>query len=186
MSVKAVSVSLPGAGRIGDVALMHGIWLLMLAQILSTFPALTTGIFLPAMAADAGSDPALVGGLRGLGGAAAMICGVLVAPLIDRVARAWAISGGLALPALGALVATFGSVATLMLFFTLAGAAGAVTDPAVQSAAADGRDRRRVLRVGRGSLAMSLQPVSGSSPQAIPCVAAGLRRGAILPRTFSL
>src|SRR5256885_2317388 len=94
------------AERIGDVALMRGVWLLVLTQILSTFPASATGIFLPAMAADVGSDLALVGGLRGLGGAAALICGVIAAPLIDRLARAWAISGGLALLALGAFLAT--------------------------------------------------------------------------------
>ncbi len=126
--------------RIGDVALVRGIWLLVLAQILSTFPASATGIFLPDMAADAGSDMALVGRLRGLGGAAALICGILAAPLIDRLGRAWAISGGLTLLAVGAFLATFGSIPALAVFFALAGAAGAVSEPAVQSAAADGRD----------------------------------------------
>jgi hypothetical protein len=74
MTVK--SISLPAAERIGDVALMRGIWLLMLVQILATFPASATGIFRPAMAVDAGSDMALLGGLRGLGAAAALVCGV--------------------------------------------------------------------------------------------------------------
>ena len=89
MSVVHASPLPPGAERIGDFALVRGIWLLMLAQILSTFPASATGIFLPDMAADVGSDIALVGGLRGLGGAAALVCGVLLAPLIDRIARAF-------------------------------------------------------------------------------------------------
>src|SRR5881394_2601379 len=90
--------------RIGDVALFRGLWLLVLAQILSTFPASATGIFLPTMAAGVGGDLALVGGLRGLGGAAALICGVLAAPLIDRLPRAWVVSSALLLLALGAFL----------------------------------------------------------------------------------
>src|SRR5689334_10367866 len=127
------SISLPVSKRIGDLALMRGIGLLIVVQVLSTFPASATGIFLPAMAADAGGDLALLGAVRGLGGAAALVCGVLAAPIIDRVARAWAVAGGLVLVAVGALLAAFGSIAALMLFFALAGASSAVTDPTVQS-----------------------------------------------------
>src|SRR5262245_27921450 len=174
MTVK--SISLPVAERIGDVALIRGIWLLMLAQILSTFPASATGIFLPAMAADAGSDLALLGGLRGLGGAAALVCGVLSAPLIDRVARAWAVPGGLALLALGAFLATFGSIATLTVFFALAGASGAITEPAVQSAAADGRDAETGARAAAMISAFrALSPMLAAPLLAAPALMWGWR-----------
>ncbi|HEY1297564.1 MAG TPA: MFS transporter [Chloroflexota bacterium] len=174
MTVK--SISLPVAARIGDIALMCDIWLLILVQILSTFPASATGIFLPVMAADAGSDMALLGGLRGLGGAAALVCGVLAAPLIDRVARAWAISGGLALVALGALLATFGSIAALMVFFALAGASGAITEPSVQSAAADGRDAETGARAAAMLSAFrALSPMLAAPLLAAPALVWGWR-----------
>jgi predicted MFS family arabinose efflux permease len=174
MSVR--SISLPVAERIGDVALLRGIWLLVLVQILSTFPVSATGIFLPAMAADAGSDMALLGGLRGLGGAAALVCGVLAAPLIDRVARAWAISGGLALVAFGAFLATFGSIAALMVFFALAGASGAITEPAVQSAAADGRDAETGARAAAMISAFrALSPMLAAPLLAAPALLWGWR-----------
>src|ERR671933_292273 len=102
----------PLPARIGDLALGRGIWLLLLAQFLSTLPASATGIFLPAMAADLRADVAVVGGLRGLGGAAALMCGVLAAPLIDRIARASIVSSALLLLAVGAVLAAYGSMAT--------------------------------------------------------------------------
>ena len=83
------------AGQPGDLALARTLWVLLLAQFLSSLPVTATGIFLPAIAADLGRDVALVGGLRSLGGVAALACGILVAPLIDRVARARTITGGL-------------------------------------------------------------------------------------------
>jgi len=174
MTVK--SISLPVAERVGDLALLRGIWLLILVQILSTFPASATGIFLPDMAADVGSDLALLGGLRGLGGAAALVCGVLVSPLIDRVARAWAVSGGLALVALGAFLATFGSIASLMLFFALAGASGAITEPSVQSAAADGRDAETGARAAAMISAFrALSPMLAAPLLAAPALIWGWR-----------
>jgi len=129
------------AARLGDLALARGIWVLLLAQFLTTLPVSAAGIFLPAIAADLGRSVALVGGLRSLGGVAALAVGVLVAPLIDRIARAWTIAGGLALLAVAALLAAVGTLPSLALFYLLLGAVGAVVLPALQSAAADDLDR---------------------------------------------
>ena len=49
------------ADRLGDYALARSIWLLLLAQALSTLPSSATSIFLPAMAADLSSEVALIG-----------------------------------------------------------------------------------------------------------------------------
>ena len=147
------------AARLGDLALARGIWVLLLAQFLTTLPVSAAGIFLPAIAADLGRSVALVGGLRSLGGVAALACGVLVAPLIDRVARAWTIAGGLALLAVAALLAALGTLPSLALFYLLLGAAGAVFLPALQSAAADGLDGPTGARA-----AAMLSAVGGLSP----------------------
>jgi predicted MFS family arabinose efflux permease len=125
---------------LGDLALARGLWLLLLAQFLTILPVSAVGIFLPAIAGDLGRGIALVGGLRSLGGVAALACGVLLAPLIDRVARAWTVAGGLALLAVAALLAARGSLLSLTLFYVLAGLAGAVGQPAILAAAVDGRD----------------------------------------------
>jgi MFS transporter, DHA1 family, inner membrane transport protein len=148
-------------GRPGDLALACGMWLLLLAQFLTILPASATGIFLPAMANDLGRGVALLGALRSLGGVAALACGILVAPLIDRAPRAWTIAGGLLLLALASFLATQASLASFALFCLLFGAAGAIYQPALQSAAADGRDaatgaRAAALLTGCGALAPML------------------------------
>jgi predicted MFS family arabinose efflux permease len=148
--------------RIGDLALARGIWLLLLAQFLSNLPGSAAGIFLPVMASDLGRSVALVGGLRSLGGVAALACGVLAAPLIDRIARAWTIVGGLLLLAVAALLAALGNLPSLALFYLLLGAAGAVCQPALQSAAADGLNASTGARAAALMSAMAaLSPMLG-------------------------
>lgn len=68
------SASAPGdvPTRLGDLALARSIWLLLLAQCLGGLPVTAIGIFIPAIAADLGRSVALVGGLRSLGGVAAL------------------------------------------------------------------------------------------------------------------
>ena len=150
------------ATRLGDLALARGLWLLLLAQFLSFLPSSAASIFVPTIAADLGRSVALVGGLRSLGGVAALACGVLVAPLIDRVARARTIAGGLLLLAVAALLAAFGSLPSLALFYLLLGAAGAVYQPALQSAAADGHDSATGARAAAMLSAMgALAPMLG-------------------------
>ena len=126
--------------RPGDLALARSMWLLLLAQCLGGLPVTAIGIFTPIIAADLGRSIALVGGLRSLGGVAALACGVLAAPLIDRAARARTIAGGLLLLALATFLAAQANVWSLAAFFLLFGAAGAIYQPALQSAAADGHD----------------------------------------------
>lgn len=148
-------------GRPGDLAIARSMWLLLLAQFLTTLPASATGIFLPAMATDLGRSVALLGALRSLGGVAALACGILVAPLIDRAPRAWTIVGGLLLLVIAVLLAAQASLASFVLYFLLFGAAGAIYQPALQSASADGRDaatgaRAAALLTGCGALAPML------------------------------
>ena len=148
--------------RLSDLALARGLWLLLLAQFLSFLPSSAASIFVPTISADLGRSVALVGGLRSLGGVAALACGVLVAPLIDRIARARSIAGGLLLLAVAALLAAFGSLPSLALFYVLLGAAGAVYQPALQSAAADGRDAPTGARAAAMLSAMgALAPMLG-------------------------
>lgn len=150
------------APRLGDFALARGLWLLLLAQFLSFLPSSAASIFVPTIAADLGRSVALVGGLRSLGGVAALACGVLVAPLIDRVARARTIAGGLLLLAVAALLAAFGNLPSLALFYLLLGTAGAVYQPALQSAAADGHDSATGARAAAMLSAMgALAPMLG-------------------------
>ncbi len=172
----SLTLASPLPARIGDFALGRGIWLLLLAQFLATMPASATGIFLPAMAADLGSDAAVVGGLRGLGGIAALICGVLAAPLIDRIARALTISSALLLLAGGAFLAAYGSVASVAVFFALAGAAGALSQPAIQSAAADGHDAVTGARAASMVTASgALSPMLAGPLLAVPALFWGWR-----------
>jgi predicted MFS family arabinose efflux permease len=172
----SVTIASPIATRLGDFALGRGIWLLLLAQFLSTLPASATGIFLPEMAADLGTDVALIGGLRGLGGAAALICGVLAAPLIDRIARASVVASALLVLAVGAFLAAYGSMVTLAIFFALAGAAVALAQPALQSAAADGHDALTGARAASIVSAFgALSPMLAGPLLAVPALYWGWR-----------
>lgn len=129
-----------GEARSGDLTLARGLWLLILAQFLTSLPVTISSIFMPAIAADLDRGVALIGGLRSLSGVAALVCGILLAPLIDRAARAWTIAGSLLLLASASFLAARASLATMIIFYLLAGAAGALLQPALQSAAADGLD----------------------------------------------
>lgn len=145
----------------GTFALARTLWLLILAQFITTLPASASNIFVPVMAADVGRSVALIGALRGLGGLAALACGVLAAPLIDRSSRAWTVACGVLLLALGTLIAAQASVVSLALFYLLFGLSGAIFQPALKSAAADGFDtptgaRAAALLTACGGLAPML------------------------------
>src|SRR6185503_7349028 len=72
--------------------------------------------------------------------------------------------------------AALGSVPALALFFILAGAAGAITDPAVQSAAADGRDPETGARAAAMISAFrALSPMLAAPLLAAPALVWGWR-----------
>ena len=133
-------------GRIGggprplsEVALARMIWPLLSIGFASQLPLQVSTIFLLAMATTADSTPAVIGSLRGLGGLAALVAGVLAAPLIDRLPRARSAALGLLGLSGAALLGSLGQVPTIAACFLLSGAATAVLLPSIQAAGADGR-----------------------------------------------
>jgi predicted MFS family arabinose efflux permease len=78
-----------------------------------------------------------IGGLRGLGGLAALVVGIVLAPLIDRLARELVAAGGLALLGLSAALGAVGNVFALAAFCLLIGASTSILGPSIGAAAAD-------------------------------------------------
>jgi hypothetical protein len=81
----------------GDLWMVRRLWPFLVASAVSLIPFTVFGMYLVPIAGAAGGDVAEIGGLRGLGGLAALVVGFLVAPLIDRMARELVAAGGLAL-----------------------------------------------------------------------------------------
>ncbi len=107
------------------------------ASAVGLLPFTVFSTFLVQIADDAGSSVATIGGLRGLGGIAALAVGTALAPLVDRVPRAWAAAGGLAMLAVSTALGAIAEFASLALFCLLVGAATAVLNPALSAEAAD-------------------------------------------------
>lgn len=70
--------------RVPDRLILRAIWPVVLAAIISLLPFTVYSTFVVSIADDTGTDEALVGTLRGLGGLAALVVGVALAPLIAR------------------------------------------------------------------------------------------------------
>ncbi|MET8468222.1 MFS transporter [Streptomyces sp. NPDC006422] len=121
----------------GDLAMTRALWPLLLASAVGLLPFTVFSTYLVPIADAAERDVATVGGLRGLGGVAALAVGMALAPLIDRVPRTWAASAGLGLLGVAALLGASGSFLLLATFCLLTGAATAVLNPALAAAAAD-------------------------------------------------
>lgn len=93
----------------GDgLALVWALWPLLLATFVYTLPIVATSIFIAPMAADHAASTAVVGSMRGIGGASALVVGLLLAPLIDRAPRSLVVSGGLILGVVADLFAVAG------------------------------------------------------------------------------
>ena len=155
----------------------------MLAAFVSTLPIMATSLFITPIAADLQTTPAVVGGLRGLVGVAALLVGFAVAPLIDRAPRALAVSLGLLLIAIADLVVTVGQVTGLVAFYVLYGMTSAALVPTLQAASADGRQESDAGRAtSRMSSAQMLSALLGG-----PLLAAaslGRRLARRLPRDW--
>ncbi|MHB9755724.1 MFS transporter [Streptomyces sp. BYX5S] len=121
----------------GDLAMTRALWPLLLASAVGLLPFTVFSTYLVPIAEETGRDVATVGGLRGLGGIAALAVGMALAPLLDRVPRAWAAAAGLGVLGVAAALGAGGSFLLLAAFCLLTGAATAVLNPALSAAAAD-------------------------------------------------
>ncbi|AXB44045.1 MFS transporter [Amycolatopsis albispora] len=109
----------------------------LLASAVSLLPFTVFSTFLVPISADAGTSVAAMGGLRGLGGLAALGVGAAVAPLLDRVPKQYTAGGGLVLLGLSAVLGAAGQFLALAAFCLLVGAATSVLNPALAADAAD-------------------------------------------------
>ncbi|WP_238164421.1 MFS transporter [Kribbella pittospori] len=121
----------------GDLWMVRRLWPFLVASAVSLIPFTVFGMYLVPIAAAAGGDVAEIGGLRGLGGLAALVVGFLVAPLIDRLARELVAAGGLALLGVSAALGAVGNVFALAAFCLLIGASTSILAPSIGAAAAD-------------------------------------------------
>lgn len=121
----------------GDLRMARRLWPFLLASTVSLIPFTVFGMYLVPISEAAGGSVAEIGGLRGLGGLAALAVGVLLAPLMDRVPRELVAAGGLALLGLSAALGAVGNVFALAAFCLLIGASTSILAPSIGAAAAD-------------------------------------------------
>lgn len=121
----------------GDLRMIRTLWPILLSSAVSLLPFTVFATFLVPIARDAGGSVAAVGGLRGLGGLAALLIGVAVAPLIDRLPRIWAAGAGMLLLGIASALGALGNFLALGAFCLLVGAATSILAPALSAAAAD-------------------------------------------------
>ncbi|MFC6162809.1 MFS transporter [Kribbella jiaozuonensis] len=121
----------------GDLRMARRLWPFLLASTVSLIPFTVFGMYLVPIADTAGGSVAEIGGLRGLGGLAALAVGVSLAPLMDRVARELVAAGGLALLGISAALGAVGNVFALAAFCLLIGASTSILAPSIGAAAAD-------------------------------------------------
>ncbi|MEV0255775.1 MFS transporter [Streptomyces sp. NPDC050732] len=140
MSVDAVKKPTPDSAEEpvpGDLRMARTLWPVLLASAVGLLPFTVFSTYLVPIADEAGSSVAAMGGLRGLGGLAALLVGTALAPLIDRVPKEWAAAGALAALGLTAALGAVGDFALLAVFCLLIGASTSVLNPALTAAAAD-------------------------------------------------
>lgn len=113
------------------------LWPFLLASMVSLIPFTVFGMYLVPIAAAADGTVAEIGGLRGLGGLAALVVGIALAPLVDRLARELVAAGGLALLGISAALGAVGNVFALAAFCLLIGASTSILGPSIGAAAAD-------------------------------------------------
>ncbi|MCP9956858.1 MFS transporter [Streptomyces sudanensis] len=115
----------------------RALWPVLLASAVGLLPFTVFSTYLVPIADEAGSSVAAMGGLRGLGGLAALLVGTALAPFVDRVRKEWVAAGGLAALGVSAALGASGDFLLLAVFCLLVGAGTAVLNPALTAAAAD-------------------------------------------------
>ncbi|MEU5576559.1 MFS transporter [Streptomyces huasconensis] len=121
----------------GDLRMARTLWPVLLASAVGLLPFTVFSTYLVPIADEAGSGVAAMGGLRGLGGLAALLVGTALAPLIDRVPKERAAAGALVALGASAALGASGDFILLAVFCLLVGASTAVLNPALTAAAAD-------------------------------------------------
>lgn len=121
----------------GDPRMARVLAPVLVAAAVGLLPFTVFSTFLVPIAEAVGGGVAVVGGLRGLGGLAALVVGVGLAPVLDRVPRERAAAGGLVLLAVATAVGAIGEFVAMAVFCLLVGAAMAVLAPALAAVAAD-------------------------------------------------
>ncbi|MFF8841162.1 MFS transporter [Streptomyces sp. NPDC015127] len=121
----------------GDLRMARTLWPVLLASAVGLLPFTVFSTYLVPIADGAGTSVAAMGGLRGLGGLAALLVGTALAPFIDRVRKEWAAAGALVALGASAALGASGDFLLLAVFCLLVGASTAVLNPALTAAAAD-------------------------------------------------
>ncbi|GAA1138707.1 hypothetical protein GCM10009630_42120 [Kribbella jejuensis] len=132
MSTQQLTAEVPG-----DLRMVKRLWPFLLASTVSLIPFTVFGMYLVPISDAAGGSVAEIGGLRGLGGLAALAVGVLLAPLMDRAPRELVAAAGLALLGVSAALGAVGNVFALAAFCLLIGASTSILAPSIGAAAAD-------------------------------------------------
>lgn len=114
-----------------DRLIVRAIWPVLLAAVVSLFPFTIYSTFLVPISADTGIATSLAGTLRGLGGVAALLVGVGLAPLIARWSAPHTTAVGLGLLSITSLIATMEHPVALVVFCVGIGAATAILTPAL-------------------------------------------------------
>jgi MFS transporter, DHA1 family, inner membrane transport protein len=120
-----------------DLRMARSLWPVLVASAVGLLPFTIFSTYLVPIADEADSSVAAMGGLRGLGGLAALLVGTALAPFIDRVRKEWAAAGGLAALGVSAALGASGDFILLAVFCLLVGASTSVLNPALTVAAAD-------------------------------------------------
>ncbi|WP_238154776.1 MFS transporter [Kribbella soli] len=131
------NLTAPAAEVPGDLRMARRLWPFLLASTVSLIPFTVFGMYLVPISEAAGGSVAEIGGLRGLGGLAALAVGVVLAPLMDRAPRELVAAGGLALLGVSAALGAVGNVFALAAFCLLIGASTSILAPSIGAAAAD-------------------------------------------------
>ncbi|TDO68447.1 putative MFS family arabinose efflux permease [Kribbella sp. VKM Ac-2571] len=131
------NLTAPAAAVPGDLRMARRLWPFLLASTVSLIPFTVFGMYLVPISEAAGGSVAEIGGLRGLGGLAALAVGVVLAPLMDRAPRELVAAGGLALLGVSAALGAVGNVFALAAFCLLIGASTSILAPSIGAAAAD-------------------------------------------------
>ncbi|MGH3351698.1 MAG: MFS transporter [Nocardioides sp.] len=117
--------------------IIAAIWPTLLASAVGLLPFTVFSTFLVSIAGATGNGEAAVGSLRGLGGIGAVVVGVVLAPLIGRIAPGRVAGLALILLAVASFVGTFSWLPALIAFCLLTGVSNALLYPALSTAAAD-------------------------------------------------
>ncbi|MEE2058520.1 MFS transporter [Rhodococcus artemisiae] len=112
-----------------DSLIIRTLWRVLLAAVISLFPFTIYSTFLVPIAEAAEQEASVVGALRGLGGVAALIVGIALAPFIARWSAPHTTSAALVLLSAASLIATLGTLPALVLFCIGIGVATAVLTP---------------------------------------------------------